>query len=169
MSLINRTVDRALADAKTITDQDADALTEITVRRLPGSIHWQLLIDGTTVLDSPSSTAVAEVAIEAVRHRGGRATVIYQDFNSMTERMDRAKRGQETANNVSLGWKVWVRWSAEDRAHVPCAPSDGGALLLTVVSINWSPLDNLYSWHDGTEWTTKQEPHAIVHVVKPGE
>lgn len=166
MSLVNRRLTAALADSATITAQDAATPTEITVRRLPGSPHWEVLVDGVKSLATASHAGAAEEALASVAQApGGRATVIFDDQDSLTERMARQKRGEKVVSHVSIGDRYWVRWSIEDQAYTPAKPGEG-VLALGVQRVGWDPETNLYMHHSGLLSTRPLEAHDIVTLVR---
>lgn len=166
--MINRFVRNAELDAA--ADERAEHASDlheagqavILIRRLPGAISWDLLVDGEKIVSGPNLDL--DSVIDAIRRAGNRAVVEYDDQDSITARLLRKQNGQEVVSNLTRGQCVWIRRDDAGR-YVPgdAGPTDAR---IDIQSISYDPATARYSLHSGAVIVDGLDPHVIVTLAE---
>lgn len=161
MNLINRTVGRALADARA-DERASQRETVITLRRLPGATLWTVLVND-VVTGSSGYAGALQGLMEEVRKAGGRAVVVYDDQDSIRARLDRRQAGREVASAVAPGHFLYVRWSKEDQAYAPCEADDAYSQRFDVQAVSTEAGKIVF--RSGLCQTVPVDHHAVLKLA----
>lgn len=165
MNLINRTVGRALADAR--ADERAEKREAeravITVRRLPGSTCWDIMLGDVVKVSSPRPQL--DAILDLIRRAGGRAEVVYDDQDSITDRLKRQQEGRQVARLLNVGDFLFVRWNREGQAYEPCEGTDPHSLRLGIVRVDHEAVPGKLVFRSGLLATIPVNPHAVLKLA----
>jgi len=164
MNLINRTVKRALADAAAIERADErEAGNVITVRRLPGATCWDIMLGDIVHVSSPNPSLVS--VLDLVRRAGGRAEVVYDDQDSITDRVKRQQESRQVARLLNVGDFLYVCWNREGQAYEPCEGTEPNSVRLGIVRVDSEAVPGKLVFRSGLLATIPVDPHAVLKLA----